>query len=196
MSLRQQKLIWFVLLLLPIPWMIYLLLSGNLGAEPIQELQKETGIWSLRILFLALAITPLKIVTGVARIGAMRRMTGLFAFAYACLHVLFWLGVDQGLDIESITTELLKRRYIWFGALAFLILTVMAITSPLSMPKRIGVKNWKRIHRAVYISGILVIIHYVMALKGYRYEPFIYAAILIVLLGIRAYVSIRKSAIK
>lgn len=192
---RLDKTIVFLGCLIPLVYMICLGLFDQLGAEPIKELQRESGSWGMRMLFLALSVTPIRYVFNYPKVMKYRRMIGLFAFFYAFLHVAFWAIVDQGLDLPSIITDLIKRQYIWFGAIAFLILLTLALTSFKFMPKKLGIKNWKLIHKGVYISGVLVLVHYYMSLKGFHIEPIIYGSILLILLLIRVaanYTSIFK----
>jgi methionine sulfoxide reductase heme-binding subunit len=183
---RGLKPLVFVLSCLPATWLVYLALTNDLGANPIEKLIRYNGDWALRFLLITLAVTPLRLLTGWAEIGRVRRMLGLFAFFYVCLHITAYVGLDQFFNWRTIWADVVKRVYITIGMAAFLTLIPMAVTSTAGMVKRLGARRWRRLHRVVYVTTIAGIIHYIMMLKAGYQEPAIYAAILAVLLAVRA----------
>lgn len=171
---------------LPALWLLYGALTNAIGPNPIEYIIRYCGDWALRFLLIGLAVTPLRLLTGWAEIGRVRRMLGLFAFFYVCLHILAYVGLDQFFNWPAIWADIVKRVYITIGMAAFLTLVPLAITSTSGMVKRIGAKRWRQIHRVVYFSTLAGIIHFFMMLKADYQEPFLYGLILAVLLGIRA----------
>lgn len=171
-------------------------ISGRLGANPIEEIQDRFGNWGLRFIMIALAITPLRQLTGKAWLGRFRRMLGLFAFFYVLMHFLAWLVLDQNLLLSAIAEDVIKRPFITIGFLALILLLAMAATSTAGMRRRLGV-SWQRLHYSVYAVGILGVWHYWWQVKQDIREPLIYAAVLTVLLGyrvVRKRLGIRKQS--
>lgn len=184
----------FALCLAPFLAWIWMGLTGGLGANPIEATNRYCGEWGLRFLILSLAVTPLREITGWQVIGRFRRMIGLFAFFYVCLHLSSYVGLDQFFDMAAIWADIVKRTYITVGMAAFLLLLPLAITSTKGMVRRLGGKTWKRLHRVVYLAGVLGVLHFFMMIKaGYR-EPTVYAVILALLLGWRVYAYFRRRA--
>ncbi|MCG8508186.1 MAG: protein-methionine-sulfoxide reductase heme-binding subunit MsrQ [Rhodospirillales bacterium] len=184
----------FVLCLVPLFAWVWLGLTGGLGANPIEATNRYCGEWGLRFLILGLAVTPLREITGWSVIGRFRRMIGLFAFFYVTLHLLSYVCLDQFFDMRAIWADIVKRTYITVGMAAFLLLLPLAITSTKAMVKRLGGKRWQRLHRLVYVAGILGVLHFFMMIKaGYR-EPMIYAVILGLLLAWRIYAYLKRRA--
>lgn len=183
---RALKPVVFTLSCLPLAWLAYLAATNGLGANPIEKLIRYNGDWALRFLLIALAVTPVRLLTGWADVARVRRMLGLFAFFYVCLHISAYVGLDQFFNWRTIWADILKRVYITVGMAAFLTLIPLAVTSTSGMVKRMGARNWRRLHRVVYFTTVAGIIHYVMMLKAGYQEPALYAAILAVLLIIRA----------
>ena len=165
--------------------------TDNLGAEPIQALHIRLGDWSLRFLWLTLAITPLQTLTKWRGMADYRQMLGLIAFFYATLHVLVYLTVDQGLEWHLIIIDIFESPYIWLGVLAYIIVFCLAITSPKFTKKYLG-KNWKKLHRLIYIAAIAVIIHYYWQLKGNMAEPLFYLILVTLLLCFRIAVLVKN----
>ena len=176
----------FLLALLPLVWVVWRVVSNDLGADPAPELAIETGEWSIRFLLLALAMTPLRQVTGLVDFVRQRRMVGLFAWFYASLHFLVWLSFLWGFRWGTIGAEIIERPYITMGFLAWVILLALALTSPKFMLRKLG-RNWKRLHRLVYVSGVLAIVHLLWIQRTDLIEPVFYGSILAVLLGYRLY---------
>ncbi len=182
---RWAKPVVFALALVPLVWTVWLAWTGELGAEPILESVKQSGLWALRFLLIALALTPLRLFTGVAALARFRRMLGLFAFFYASVHLLTYVGLDQFFDWPAIGKEILKRPYITIGMGAFVILTALAATSTDGMVKRLGGKRWRALHRGVFLAGLAGCLHFLMLVKGWQSAPLVYGALCIGLLAFR-----------
>ncbi len=174
----------FSVCLLPLFGIVFDMIFDNLGPDPVQALHIRLGDWSLRMLWLTLFITPIQKITLWQGMAQYRKLLGLYTFFYASLHVVVYLWLDQGLAWGAIATDIIESSYIWFGVLAFLIVLALAITTPKAMVKLLG-KNWKKLHRNIYIASIAVIIHYYWQLKGNMAEPLFYLIILVILLGFR-----------
>jgi sulfoxide reductase heme-binding subunit YedZ len=172
--------------LFPLAWLAWDYFQDNLSVNPIADITARTGQPAIILLMLSLACTPVNIISGYARVLTLRRSLGLYAFMYACLHFLTFVGLDYGFNLEFILGDaLLEKRYIIVGLAALLILIPLAITSTRGWMKRLG-RNWKRLHQLVYVAGGLAVFHFLWLVKATRlYEPLIYAVILTVLLVIR-----------
>ena len=169
-------------------WLAFDALSGNLTINPVQAATQRTGKYALIFLLLSLACTPLNSLFGWRQALTVRRSLGLYAFLFALTHFTLFAGVDFGFDLPLILGEITQRRYILAGASALLILAFLALTSFNWWMKRLG-KNWKRLHRLVYLAGILVIVHFawakkgdVLRLQGDIIQPLIFGAALALLL--------------
>lgn len=164
--------------------------SRHLGSDPVKEGEHLFGNWTLRLLVLTLSVTPLRRLTGWNWLAKHRRTLGLFAFSYACLHLLTWLLLDMQFFIseytgwEELKTDVLKRPYITIGMLAFLLMVPLAVTSTKRMIARLG-RTWQRLHRLVYVSAVLGVIHFWMSVKRDITEPLVFALIFALLLGWR-----------
>jgi len=174
----------FVAALAPALWLSWLAASGGLGANPIKEITHFTGDWTLNLLLLTLAITPLRRLTGWLQVVRYRRMLGLFTFFYASLHFLTWLVLDQFFAWQEILKDIAKRPYITVGFTAFVLLVPLAVTSTRRMAMRLG-PNWRRLHRAVYVIGTLGVLHYLWGVKADILVPLIYGGVLVTLLMLR-----------
>jgi sulfoxide reductase heme-binding subunit YedZ len=163
----------------------WLAFHGGLGANPIAEALNQLGLWTLTLLLATLALTPIKVLTGWKFPLRLRRMLGLETFAYAFLHFATYLGVDQGFDLPEIWKDIVKRKFITVGFLAFVLLIPLAVTSTNGMVRRLGFPRWKRLHRLVYVIATLGVVHFVWRVKSDLRQPLIYAAVLAVLLLIR-----------
>ena len=161
-------------------------LTGSLGANPVEAIQDRFGIWGLRFIMIALAVTPLRQVTSWNWLIRFRRMLGLFAFFYVLMHFLTWLVLDQGLLIPAIIEDIAERPFITIGFAAFVLLVAMAATSTNGIRRRMG-KRWQQLHYGVYAVGTLGVWHFWWQVKLDTSEPAIYAAILAALLGYRFY---------
>jgi methionine sulfoxide reductase heme-binding subunit len=189
------KLLVFLISLLPLASIVSDAVQNNLGANPVQMLQYRTGDWALRFLLITLALTPLKILFGVVFQMRFRRMMGLFAFFYASLHLTVYVGLDQSFSWTHITEDVPKSPYILVGLSAFLLLLPLALTSTHRMIQRLG-RNWQRLHRLIYLSALLAVVHFFWLVKADLREPAIYAGVLVFLLGVRTVHARRKAEVR
>ncbi|MBM4439312.1 MAG: sulfoxide reductase heme-binding subunit YedZ [Candidatus Rokubacteria bacterium] len=176
--------IWLVCLG-PIVYLVARFATGSLGTNPIDEATDLLGDWTLSLLLASLALTPLRIVTGQAWPVAFRRLLGLFAFAFAVLHFSVWVVLDFFFEWELMLDDIVERPYVTVGMSALLLLVPLAATSTAGMIKRLGAGNWRRLHRLVYVAAALGVLHYFWLAKVGVRTPWIYAAVLAVVLGIR-----------
>ncbi|TNE60564.1 MAG: sulfoxide reductase heme-binding subunit YedZ [Alphaproteobacteria bacterium] len=196
---RYGKPVVFALLLVPAAilvhnwWLAFEGLPNDLGFNPQEASNRFTGDWTLRMLLLALAITPLSKLLNSPKPILFRRMVGLYAFFYACLHIASYLWLDKYFAWGEVWADILKRIYITVGMAAFVLLIPLAVTSTRGWVRRLGSKNWQRLHKAVYAIGVLAVIHFIMMRKGFQVEPLIYAAILAALLISRVPEWVRKA---
>lgn len=177
--------------LLPVFGLLFDVLNNNLGSNPIEAINIRLGDWALRFLWITLAITPIQTVTKWRGMADYRQMFGLYAFFYATLHVLGYLFVDHAGVWAVIGIDILESTYIWFGVIAYIIVLLLAITSPNSIKKRMG-KNWKKLHRLIYYSAVAAIIHYFWQLKGNLFQPLFYLTIIGFLLGFRVLIWVKN----
>lgn len=188
---RYGKPVVFVLMLLPALWLTwnwwlaFQFQPNDLGFNPQETSNRFTGDWALRFLLLSLAMTPLSGLLKSPKPVLFRRMTGLFAFFYVCLHITSYVWLDMLFNWPELWADVLKRIYITVGFTAFLLLLPLAITSTRGWVKRLGARRWQRLHKAVYAIGVLGIIHFIMMRKGFQAEPLVYAGILAALLAYR-----------
>jgi sulfoxide reductase heme-binding subunit YedZ len=190
--LRLVKPTIFLLALVPAGLLVRGLIDGNLGINPAETLQVETGIWALRFLLASLAITPLRRLFGWNRLVQYRRMLGLFAFFYATLHLLTYVVLDRYFDWAGVVEDVAKRPFITLGMLAFVLMIPLALTSTKGWIRRLG-RKWQTLHRLVYFAAIAASLHFIWKVKVAIGEPVYYAAILGVLLAIRLVISVRKA---
>ncbi len=171
---------------MPLAALIARAVLNDLGVNPVEEITHETGQWTLRLLLITLAMTPLKLIFSWSQPTRLRRMLGLFTFFYAMLHFSIWFILDHSLDLSDIINDIIKRPYITVGFSALLLMTPLAITSTDKMLKRLG-KHWKKLHRLVYLVAALGILHFFWKAlpKEGPFEPSIYGGILVLLLAIR-----------
>lgn len=193
---KQLKVVVFCVSLLPFCVLIWRIWFNDLGPDPAQELAKETGEWTLRFLVITLSISPLRQLTGVVTFIRFRRMIGLFTLFYASCHLLVWLAFLLGFRWYAVFEEIAERPYITVGFSAFVILVALGITSPRSMVRKLG-KNWKRLHRLVYLAAILGVIHLLWILRTDISEALLYGSLVFLLLGYRLvrYLSTRSKPI-
>ncbi|NQV83100.1 MAG: sulfoxide reductase heme-binding subunit YedZ [Rhodospirillales bacterium] len=197
---KLAKPVIFAACLGPLAWIAWAAFSsglsptGPLGANPIEYINRYLGDWAIRFLLMALAITPVRITTGWNGPMRFRRMIGLYAFFYVCLHLSSYIGLDQFFDWTEIWRDIVKRNYITVGMVTFALLVPLAVTSTNAMVKRLGGRRWTRLHKLVYPAGILACFHFYMMRKGVQLEPILYAVICAVLLGTRVVTAWRKKA--
>ncbi len=186
-ALRRLRAAVFALALVPLARLVVFGLSGRLGANPIEFVTRSLGTWALVILCATLAITPLRRLTGASWLLRLRRMLGLFCFFYASLHVLAYAGLDQWFDWPAMLKDIAKRPYVTLGLVAYLCLIPLAATSTDAMLRRLGGRNWRRLHRLIYAIAPLAALHFIWqrVAKNNLTEPLIYAAVIVALLGAR-----------
>ena len=161
--------------------------QGDLTANPISFVTNTLGDWTLRLLLASLAMTPLRIVFGLSWPITLRRLLGLFAFSYVCLHFLVWLVLDHFFDWAQMGADIVKRPYITAGMTAFVLLIPLAATSTTGMIRRLGGVRWRQLHRLAYLAGILGVLHYLWLAKKADSRPYYYAIVLVVLLAVRVW---------
>jgi sulfoxide reductase heme-binding subunit YedZ len=181
------KVVLFLACLLPLGHLIQAWYADALGANPIEAITRNTGDWTLRFLLITLAVTPLRKLTGLHWLLRLRRMLGLFCFFYACLHFTTYIWLDQFFDLQGIAKDIVKRPFVTVGFAAFVLLIPLAITSNNYAIRRLGGRQWQSLHRSVYGIAILAVLHFWWLVKKDISEPLLYASILLVLLGIRAW---------
>ncbi len=193
----------FVAALGPVAWLIWAGLTGHLSANPLSDITNETGDWTIRFVCITLAITPLRRITGWRALIKFRRMTGLYAFFYGTLHFLTYVIVDRfaGLDFpdgivawstvvnlaKSVGADIYKRPFITVGFTAWLTMLPLAVTSTAGWIRRLGGRRWNQLHRLVYATGVIAVVHYWWLVKADVSRPLKYGAIVLALLGFRAY---------
>lgn len=169
------------LCLLPFFALLWAAFNHGLGANPVEALTHETGQWTLRLLLVTLALTPLRQWTGLAAVIRFRRLFGLYTFFYLCCHFLIWLVADHSLSLDNMLEDIVKRPYITLGFSAFVLMIPLAITSNRAMLLRLG-KRWKTLHQLVYPILLLGVLHFIWLTRADYLEPGIYAIIAVVLL--------------
>ena len=194
---------------MPFAWLAWSLYTGNVGADPLNEITHETGIWALRFLCVTLAMTPLRRLTGWNAAIRFRRMVGLFAFFYGTVHLLIFIVFDRlaalnfpnplalktlGLLSASIGGEIIKRPYINVGFISWVCMLLLAATSTTGMIRRMGGKRWQALHRLVYAAAVAGVLHYWWLVKADVSRPQIYALVVAALLAIRIWWAFRKRA--
>lgn len=161
----------------PIVWLAWRGFSGNLGANPIEALIRQLGVWGLRLLLVGLAITPAARILRMPRLARFRRTIGLFAFSYIVLHLVSYIGVDLFFDWKQLVKDILKRPFITLGMLGFLLLIPLAVTSTNGWVIRMGRAAWSRLHRLVYVIVPLGVVHYYLLVKADHRPPLVYGVV-------------------
>ena len=182
MKLRLTKIAIFLAALIPLERLAWKALHGGLGANPIEVITHSTGDWTLRLVLVTLAVTPLRRLTGQYWLIGVRRMVGLFAFFYGVLHFTTYIWLDKFFDVHEMVKDIAKRPFITIGFSAFVLMIPLAATSTTWSIRRLGGKNWQRLHRLVYLTAILGVIHYIWLVKADKRKPLEYGAVLFVLL--------------
>ena len=182
--LAGLKLLLFSACALPAALLLWRAFNGDLGANPIETLEHETGIWALRLLLVTLAMTPLRQLSGRAEFIQVRRMLGLYSFFYVSCHFAIFLVFDLSLSLAALFEEIIERPYITVGFSAWLLLLPLAITSTRGWQQRLK-RNWKRLHRLIYPAVLLGCVHFLWKVKADPVEPLIYLALAVLLLALR-----------
>ena len=181
-NFNRSKTVLFILILFPSLLWAFQFVTGNLGVNPIEKLMDELGLMALRLIIITLMITSLSNIKTLKSIVVLRRMIGLFAFYYVCLHFSTYIVLDHFLDMQFIIQDIIKRPFITFGFISFLFLIPLASTSTNNMIKRLGFKLWKKIHYLIYPVAILASMHFYVLVRADKTEPVIYMGIIILLL--------------
>ena len=181
-NFNRSKPVLFILILFPSLLWAYQFVTGNLGVNPIEKLMDELGLMALRLIIITLMISSLSNIKPLKSIVVLRRMIGLFAFYYVCLHFSTYIVLDHFLDMQFIIQDIIKRPFITFGFISFLFLIPLASTSTNNMIKRLGFKLWKKIHYLIYPVAILASMHFYVLVRADKTEPVIYMGIIILLL--------------
>ena len=163
----------------------------DFGANPIEFITHRTGDWTIRFIVITLAITLLRQILRQPQLIRFRRMLGLFAFFYGCLHFATWMGLDKNFDWAEMWKDVLKRRFITLGFTALVLMIPLAVTSTAGMIRRLGGKRWRALHRLIYVSAVLGVIHYYWLVKSDHRKPLMYGAFVAVLLAWRLAVWIK-----
>jgi len=195
LSSRWTKVCLFLLCLVPLLGLVWGFYHNELGANPIEYITHKTGDWTLRFLLITLCVTPLRKLLNQPKLARFRRMLGLFAFFYGCLHLTTWVWLDKFFDVHEMWKDVLKRRFITVGMTGFVLMIPLAITSTSGWVRRLGFVRWQRLHRLIYFSALAGVIHYYWLVKSDVRLPLLYGGILVVLLGYRL-VHPRSSAAK
>jgi sulfoxide reductase heme-binding subunit YedZ len=189
---RWTKVVVFAACLIPfllLAWPFYkLLTTGNapeLTANPVEYITHDTGTWTIRFLLITLCVTPLRRILKQPKLVRYRRMLGLFAFFYVCLHFMTWFVLDKSFSLSDMWADVVKRRFITVGMLGFVLLLPLAITSTAGWVRRLGFAKWQRLHRLIYFAGLAGVIHYMWLVKSDERLPLMYGAMLAVLMVYR-----------
>jgi sulfoxide reductase heme-binding subunit YedZ len=191
---KWAKVFLFLICLVPLGVLIWDAFTGGLGSNPTQFLEHATGDWTLRFVAITLAVTPLRKLLRQPQLIRFRRMLGLFAFFYGCCHFSVYLTFDQVFDLHGIWADIAKRRYITVGFTGFVLMIPLALTSTAGWIRRMGGKRWAMLHRAIYLTAIAGVIHYLWLVKSDIHLPLEYAAVMAILLGWRVYTHYSKPA--
>jgi sulfoxide reductase heme-binding subunit YedZ len=181
----------FLACLWPVGWLTWAFLYDGFSANPVSDITNTTGDWTLRFLMITLSLTPLRRITGWNSLIRFRRMTGLFAFFYSCLHFTTYIWLDQYFAVGEMIKDIAKRPFITVGFTAFVLMMPLAVTSTNKWIRRLGGKRWQRIHRLVYVSATAGVVHYLWLVKLDITRPLTYGAILATLLGLRVWYTLR-----
>jgi sulfoxide reductase heme-binding subunit YedZ len=185
MKLRLTKIALFLAALVPLARLAWKAFHDGLGANPIEVITHSTGDWTLILVLTTLSITPLRRITRQYWLIGVRRMIGLFAFFYGTLHFLTYIWLDKFFDVHEMLKDIAKRRFITVGFSAFVLMIPLALTSTAWSIRRLGGKNWLRLHRLIYFTGILAVVHYTWLVKADRRKPIEYGIVLGILLAYR-----------
>ncbi len=185
MNVRRLKPLVFLACVAPLALLVWKGFHDQLGANPIEVITHATGRWTLRFLLLTLAVTPVRKLTGQLWLIRFRRMLGLFAFFYACLHLLTYVWLDKFFDLHEMAKDIVKRPFITLGMTTFLLMLPLAVTSTRRMIQRLGGRRWLALHRLVYLCAAVAVAHFLWAVKKDITDPVKYGIVLGVLLAYR-----------
>lgn len=181
---RLAKVVLLAAGLAPVAWLVRGMISGDLGVNPAETIQLQTGRWALRFLLITLAVTPIRRLFHWNVVIQYRRMLGLFAFFYASLHFASYIVLDQYFAFDAMVGDVVKRPFITVGFAAFVLMVPLALTSTKGWIRRLG-RRWQLLHRLVYISAVCAVVHFIWKVKLVIGDPVLYAGILAALLGYR-----------
>ncbi|MEE9548958.1 MAG: protein-methionine-sulfoxide reductase heme-binding subunit MsrQ [Candidatus Binatia bacterium] len=184
-SITWIKVIIFLLCLIPLGHLAWGAVTNSLGANPIEVITRSTGKWTLIFLLITLSVSPLRKLSRLQWLIKLRRMLGLFAFFYVCLHFTTYIWLDQFFDLMAISKDVIKRPFITVGFSSFILLIPLALTSNRGMIKRLGGRRWQQLHRLIYLIAIGGVVHFLWLVKADLQRPLIYGAVLMLLLGFR-----------
>jgi sulfoxide reductase heme-binding subunit YedZ len=182
----------FAVCLIPAALLTWRGFEGHLGANPVEFIEHSTGDWAIRFLLITLCVTPLRRIFNQPLLTRFRRMLGLFSFFYVVVHLMMYLTFDQMFDVRAIFADVAKRLYIMAGTAGLLMLIPLAITSSAGMVRRMGPKNWQRLHRLIYFATLAGVIHYYWLVKSDVREPLMYGGMLAVLMAFRVWIWTHK----
>ncbi len=181
MKLRLTKIAIFLGALIPLGRLAWKAFHDGLGANPVEVITHSTGDWTLILILTTLSVTPLRKLTKQFWLIGVRRMIGLFAFFYGCLHFTTYLWLDKSFDVHEMIKDIAKRPFITVGFTAFVLMIPLALTSTKGWIRRLG-KNWQRLHRLIYVTGIAGVVHYIWLVKVDKHKPLEYGFVLSILL--------------
>jgi sulfoxide reductase heme-binding subunit YedZ len=184
--MKPAKVFVFLACLAPFGMLLWRAVHNNLGANPIEFITHATGDWTLRFLVITLAVTPARKLLGLPRLIRFRRMFGLFAFFYGSLHFLTYFWLDKFFDFAEIAKDVVKRPFITAGFTAFVLLVPLAVTSTAGWIRRLGGGRWRALHRLVYVTAVVGVVHYYWLVKSDIRLPLLYGSLVALLLGWRA----------
>jgi sulfoxide reductase heme-binding subunit YedZ len=185
---RWSKVLVFLLGLAPLFWLGWRAWDRHLTANPIEFITHYTGDWTLRLVIIGLTVTPLRKILNMPSLIRYRRMIGLFAFFYGCLHFLTWIWLDKFFDVHELWADVIKRRYITVGFTAFVLMIPLAVTSTAGWIRRLGGKRWALLHRLIYLTAVCGVVHYYWLVKSDIRLPVFYGFLVAIVLGWRVWV--------
>ena len=177
---------------IPLAILVFRFVTDDLGGEPIDAFEKQTGTWALRFLAASLAVTPLRAFAGWSWLAPYRRTLGLVTFGYATVHLLAYSVLDMVGDLGDIGADIVKHPYVTLGMTSWLLLLPLAVTSTVAMQRRLGGVRWRRLHRLVYVVALTATVHYLWSVKKDHTRPLVYAGVFATLLGARALLARRR----
>jgi sulfoxide reductase heme-binding subunit YedZ len=178
----------------PLALLVVRFVTDDLGGEPIDAFERQSGLWALRFLVVALAVTPLRALAGWAWLAPYRRTLGLVTFAYATVHLLAYAVLDMVANVPDIVADVVEHPHVMLGMLSWVLLLPLAITSTRGMTRRLGGARWRRLHQLVYVVALTATVHYLWSVKKDHTRPLVYAGVFATLLGARALLARRRRA--